>query len=104
MGILDDPTLNLGQEGAGIVTAVGKNVNHVTIGDRVFMCTTTGGFASRARAPGTSTAKIPDDLDFESAATMPTVFSTVVYSLLYAGQMVAGDVSLHAEAISQRPR
>ncbi|KAK5997537.1 Highly reducing polyketide synthase gloL [Cladobotryum mycophilum] len=85
MGILpgkkghDSP---LGLEAAGVVTRVGSNVNHLTIGDRV-MTMYAGLFATRRVIPGNVAFRIPDDLSFEGAATMCVVYGTVIYAIIH---------------------
>ncbi len=65
---LDVPT-PVGYSSAGVVIGVGKAVKHFRLGDRV--ACSGAGFASHSeafRVPANLSAKIPDRVDFESAA------------------------------------
>src|SRR5882724_1585667 len=57
-----------GQEGAGIVTAVGSEVSNVKAGDRVAYTGVQGAYAEYAAAPADRLVKVPDELDFDQAA------------------------------------
>jgi NADPH2:quinone reductase len=61
------PFIN-GQEGAGIVVAVGPDVTTLRLGDRVAYSGTLGSYAEYAAVPADRLVKIPDELDFEQAA------------------------------------
>ncbi|KAF4459108.1 KR domain-containing [Fusarium albosuccineum] len=98
MGIVDVNGGSLGLEAAGIVCEVGPEAQHLLPGDRVFVMDT-GCFSTRIVASEKLCAKIPDNLDFADAATMPCVFATVIYSLLDLGQLAAGQsVLIHSAA------
>lgn len=62
----------LGSDIAGIVDEVGPDVPELSKGDRVAGLSRTGAYAEFAIARGDHVAKIPDSLDFERAATIPT--------------------------------
>lgn len=83
----------LGIEMSGVVTRVGADVHHVMTGDRVVGVAIEGCFSTSVVIQSTLCIRIPDNLDFEAAATMPTVFSTALYALVEIGQMKAGHVS-----------
>ena len=57
-----------GQEGAGIVTAVGSEVSNVKIGDRVAYTGVQGAYAEYAPVPADRLVKIPGEVDFDHAA------------------------------------
>jgi NADPH:quinone reductase len=60
-----------GQEGAGVVTAVGKEVQEVKIGDRVAWAGLLGGYAEYAAIVAQRLVKVPDSVnDQQAAATM----------------------------------
>jgi NADPH2:quinone reductase len=63
-----DFPITLGSEAAGTVESVGPNVSHVAPGDRVAYAMVRGSYAEYAAVPETSLVKIPDAIDFESAA------------------------------------
>ncbi|MFT2020347.1 SDR family NAD(P)-dependent oxidoreductase, partial [Streptomyces sp. 796.1] len=88
--------VGLGGEGAGVVTAVGPDVTHVAVGDRVM------GIFDRAFGPTALTnahmvAPVPEGWTFHQAAAVPTVFLTAWYGLVDLGGLVAGEsVLIHA--------
>jgi NADPH:quinone reductase-like Zn-dependent oxidoreductase len=90
-GILDARKDGLGLEGSGVVSRVGPD-SPLVPGQRVFFMSP-GSFASRIVTSSLLCAPIPDDLGFEDAATMPCVYTTVIYSLLTIGQLQKGQVS-----------
>src|SRR5437660_2575236 len=60
-----------GQAGAGVVTAVGSDVNSVKTGDRVAWSGTLGSYAEYAAVPADRLVKIPDGVgEREAAAAM----------------------------------
>ena len=63
-----DLPITLGSEAAGTVESVGPNVTHVAPGDRVAYAMVRGSYAEYAAVPETSLVKLPDTIDFESAA------------------------------------
>ena len=63
-----DLPVTLGSEAAGTVESIGPNVTHVAPGDRVAYAMVRGSYAEYAAVPETSLVKIPDTIDFESAA------------------------------------
>jgi NADPH:quinone reductase len=60
--------ITLGSEAAGTVQSVGPNVTQVSAGDRVAYAMVRGSYAEYAAVPESSLVKIPDTIDFESAA------------------------------------
>jgi NADPH:quinone reductase len=57
-----------GQEGAGIISAVGSDVKSLKAGDRVAYTAPIGSYAEYAAVPADRLVKIPDHVDFEQAA------------------------------------
>lgn len=84
-------TDGIGHEASGVVTRVGAIVEHVKVGDRVIVFGR-GCFTTRLVAHGNHVARIPDDLGFEDAATMPLVYVTAIHSLVNLGQLARGQV------------
>src|ERR1051325_11766471 len=58
----------LGNEGAGIVDAVGPDVTEIAVGDRVAYAMARGSYAEYAVVPAAMLVKIPAHLDFSNAA------------------------------------
>lgn len=69
----------LGNEGAGIVEAVGSDVTEVAIGDRVVYTMVRGSHAEYALVPAEKVAKIPDAVDFMTAAAAMLQGTTAHY-------------------------
>ena len=61
--------------------------------------TSSTGLATQVQRPGRFTLRIPDDLSFEDAATMPSVYVTVLLGLVQKAQLEKGQsVLIHAAA------
>lgn len=95
--------LVLGMEGAGVIEAVGEGVEHLKPGDRAAYASQPPGAYSEARVmPATSVVKLPDAIDFDTAAAMMLKGLTVQYLLRKTqpqGGLQPGDhVLFHAAA------
>ncbi|KAF2490207.1 hypothetical protein BU16DRAFT_470125 [Lophium mytilinum] len=90
----------LGAEGAGFITRVGSNVTKVKKGDRVMiMADQTGCFNTYARCDQRCVSQIPDDMSFETAASIPVIYCTVLYCLNDIGRLLKGEtILIHAAA------
>jgi NADPH2:quinone reductase len=72
----------IGTEGAGVVEAVGAGVTHLQVGDRVgYAARSPGSYAEARNLPAFPVVKLPDAIDFESAAAMMLKGLTVQYLL-----------------------
>ncbi|RDD60230.1 NADPH:quinone oxidoreductase family protein [Ferruginivarius sediminum] len=80
-----------GFEIAGTVTAVGKGVSHVGVGERVMAILGKGGYAESAIAPGDAVFPIPETLDFVSAAGFPITYGTAHAALVWRAGLKAGE-------------
>ena len=58
----------VGQEGAGVVSAIGADVSNLKVGDRVAYTGVLGSYAESAAVPADRLVKIPNELDFNRAA------------------------------------
>jgi NADPH:quinone reductase len=65
-----------GMEAAGTVTEVGAGVSNVKAGDRVMALTGTGAYADEVVVDANRVYKIPDKMDFVSAAGFPVAYGT----------------------------
>ncbi|PGH05504.1 hypothetical protein AJ80_08325 [Polytolypa hystricis UAMH7299] len=83
----------LGREGSGTVTAIGSSVQTVNVGDRVMMlgerCLDT-----TVTIPSHHLVRIPDDLSFDEAATMPLAYATAIYCLINVANLQRGQAIL----------
>ncbi|PSR19687.1 beta-ketoacyl synthase [filamentous cyanobacterium CCP3] len=97
MGITDTADLPFGGECAGIITAVGDQVDHLQVGDAVIAAQTIGSLASHVVVPAAFVVKKPAAISFEAAATIPTTFLTAFYGLHHLAQLKAGErILIHA--------
>lgn len=88
----------LGGDVAGIVTKVGKNVTHLKVGDKVF-ANASRTYAEYTRARASVTVKMPKNLSFAEAASIPLAGQTAWEALLEQGHLKNGDrVLIHAGA------
>lgn len=105
MGLLPEEALEngfsgptMGLEASGVVTAVGENVTHVAPGDAVV------GFAPACFGTVITTkaeavAKMPSNLTFAEAASVPVVFFTSWYAISYLGHARRGEsILIHGAA------
>jgi acyl transferase domain-containing protein/NADPH:quinone reductase-like Zn-dependent oxidoreductase/acyl carrier protein len=105
LGLLPDEALMdgfagpaLGLECAGRISAVGAGVTRFAPGDRV-VALAPAALASHVRTMEAACMKLPDWVDFASAATLPVAFMTVCYSLGTLAQLAPGErVLIHAAA------
>ena len=113
-----------GMDVAGVVSAVGSEVDGVAVGDRVVVDpslagvdprsklggrgdlygelgviggTLDGGYAERCLVPASHVFPVPDDMPLEHAATFPTCYLTATHALFAVGGLQAGEtVLIHA--------
>jgi NADPH2:quinone reductase len=89
----------LGNEAAGIVTAVGSSVTEVQPGDRVAYTGHLGSYAEFTVMPADRLVKIPDGIDFEQAAAAMLQGMTAHYLSHDTYPLRAGESALvHAAA------
>ena len=105
LGLLSDEAIEngfagptLGLEFSGVVLSAGRDTTGFSLGDRVVgfgpSC-----FANRVITKWTALSHIPRGLSFEAAATIPSTFFTVYYSLLHLAQLEPGEtVLIHGAA------
>ena len=74
--------LTLGMEGAGEIEAVGEGVTHLKPGDRAAYAGNPPGSYSQVRVmPALTVCRLPDDIDFDTAAAMMLKGLTAQYLL-----------------------
>ena len=90
----------LGMEGAGIVEAVGEGVAHLKEGDRAAYASNPPGSYSEARVMAAErVCKLPDSIDFDTAACMMLKGLTTQYLFRSTGRLEGGETVLfHAAA------
>lgn len=80
-----------GRDAAGIVSAVGDGVTNLKTGDRVACQVLWGAFGDKVCAPETKVFKLPDELDFVSAASMITTYNTAHVAVYERGNVLSGE-------------
>jgi len=88
-----------GQEGAGLVEAVGPGVTEVAVGDHVAYAGLPGSYAEVRVAPAARLVKLPPGIDDRTAAAMMLKGMTAEVLLLRCARVSRGDTILfHAAA------
>ena len=80
-----------GGEIAGVVEALGEGVTNVRKGDRVIAVPGWGGMVERLAVPAASVMKIPDEMDFNTAAALVMTYGTSYYALKDRAGLKAGE-------------
>ena len=80
-----------GREIAGTVIEVGDDVKDFQIGQRVVAHPGLGGYAEYAVAKTSETRPVPEGVESEIAAAVPTVFLTAWFALLEEGSLKSGE-------------
>ena len=90
----------LGMEAAGVVTAVGDGVTHLTVGDRVAYASGPPGAYTESRTMGAGqVVRLPDAISFETGAAMMLKGMTTQYLFRRTVPIARGDTVLfHAAA------
>jgi NADPH:quinone reductase-like Zn-dependent oxidoreductase len=95
----DSPKLPavVGYEVAGVVDGLGEGVEGISDGDRVVSLTRFGGYSDVICAPQSSVRRLPENLDFEGAASIPVNYLTAWLMLVRLGNVRSGErVLVHA--------
>lgn len=94
-----DLPITLGSEGAGSVEAVGEGVTDIGVGDRVAYAMARGSYAEYAAVPAAHLVKIPEHVDFVTAAAAMLQGMTAHYLTHSTYPLKSGDTCLvHAAA------
>jgi NADPH2:quinone reductase len=90
----------LGQEGAGVVEAIGDDVSRFKVGDRAaYALASIGAYAEAKVVPADRAVRLPDNIDFETAAAALLKGMTAEFLLRRAYAVRAGEaVLVHAAA------
>ena len=89
----------IGMEGAGEIVAVGSAVEDLNVGDRIAYANPIGSYCEQRMMPADRAVKLPDAIDYQTAAAMMLQGMTVRY-LLRQTYRVTEDTTLllHAAA------
>ncbi len=89
----------LGQEGAGVVDAVGPGVTEVKVGDRVAYSSVMGAYAEYAIVPAARLIKVPEGVSSQQAAAVMLQGMTAHYLTHSTYPLKTGETALiHAAA------
>mgnify|MGYP003636338390 FL=1 len=89
----------LGYDVVGKIEAIGTEVNHVKLGDRVIALTKFGGYAEFALADNEVVYKIPNSFSAGVAVALATQYSTAYFLSHYMANLQENDtVLIHAAA------
>jgi len=83
-----------GAEVAGIVKAVGPGVSGLRTGERVIAATTWGGYAQQVLAQTERVIRMPEGMDFETAAGFMIAYGTSHHALKDRGELKPGETVL----------
>ncbi|KAL7786787.1 putative polyketide synthase [Trichoderma ceciliae] len=96
MGIVEGYKPGLGIECSGVILKVGSSVKGLSPGDRV-MAIGHGCFTTNFISDASLVVKMPDNLSFEDAATVPCVYATAIHALINLGGLCEGmSVLVHS--------
>jgi NADPH2:quinone reductase len=89
----------MGNEGAGVIEAVGDGVTEVKPGDRVAYHSAPGAYAEQRIVPSWLLAKLPEDISDQQGASMMLKGGTAQYLLRQTYSVQVGDtIVVHAAA------
>jgi len=91
MGVVELSKPTLGHEASGVVRAVGPNIKNLRIGDRVMLAGRST-FSTSIVISELLCARIPDEMTFIEAASMPVVYGTAMQALMTVGRLEKGQV------------
>lgn len=83
-----------GGEASGVINAVGENVSHLNVGDRVMALTGWGSCAEQIAVPAYNILPMPDAMDFTTAAAFSMTYGTAMHALKQRGALQAGETLL----------
>lgn len=80
-----------GYEVSGLISALGKNVKDLAIGDRVVAGTYFGGYASSVTIPAHQAFKLPAAYDLAAGAALPVAYFTAQLAVFEMARVRKGD-------------
>ena len=83
-----------GSEVGGIITSVGAGIQGFIVGDRVMATPGIGGLAEQVAVKADGLRKIPDSMDFKTAAGFAMIYTTSYYALKQRAQLQTGETLL----------
>lgn len=96
LGMVSLPTGTLGGECAGVVSAVGRGVTGIEVGDRV-LAFALGALRTHVEVAADLVAPMPQWMSFEHASTVPIAYMTAWHALVNVARVQRGErVLIHA--------
>jgi NADPH:quinone reductase len=89
-----EPPFVPGFEAAGVVSAVGSDVDTVSVGDRVSSFNTIGAFAEKWVVDASSCIPVPDGVRLEVAASINIAYGTSYHALKQRAELQKGETLL----------
>jgi NADPH2:quinone reductase len=89
-----DPPFIPGNEAAGVVSALGKKVRRVKIGDKVIATPKGGAFAEKCAVNESLITPLPPGLSLEQGAGFTVTYGTSYHALTQSAQLQAGETVL----------
>ncbi|MGR3804507.1 NADPH:quinone oxidoreductase family protein [Marinibacterium profundimaris] len=89
-----EPPFTLGLEVAGEILSVGKNVRQFAPGERVAVYAGQGGLAEAGNFEARRAVRLPDHVDYKTAAAFPIAYGTSHVALEHRARMQAGETLL----------
>ena len=83
-----------GSEVGGVIIEAGSSLSGFAVGDRVMATPGIGGLAEQVRVKAEGLRKIPDSMDFKSAASFAMVYTTSYHALKQRANLQAGETLL----------
>ena len=83
-----------GSEVGGVITSVGEGIQGFAVGDRVMATPGIGGLAEQVAVKADGLRKIPDSMDFKTAAGFAMIYTTSYYALKQRAQLQTGETLL----------
>jgi NADPH:quinone reductase len=83
-----------GNEAAGIVTAVGKDVTRFSVGDRIIGALRGGAFAEKAVVEENLAIPLPENMSFEQGAAYSVAYGTSYHALKQGANLQRGETVL----------
>lgn len=83
-----------GSEVGGIIKSIGSGLDGFAVGDRVMATPGIGGLAEQVAVNADGLRKIPDSMDFKTAAGFAMIYTTSYYALKQRAQLQAGETLL----------
>jgi len=80
-----------GMDLAGVVAQVGRNVDHVAVGDRVIAFPGYGAFAEFCLAPKEKVSPLPAGMPFHAGAACGLTYATAIHAFLDCTQVRPGE-------------